>query len=191
MDKLLLLPRLTDPTTTKGTPPSKSLVVGYDGSPNSQFALDLAFCVAHQMQLASQHQVMIHVVYVTKLSASKVIQSQELLTHAQSRSDVCQSNPQSKSISHQARSTKKLHDRSLAKIDRVLWQARCLAEEWRGSFASHLRCGDLAQELENFVKEEKAALLFLGCRSASHPLVQALKETLPCPVIGIPERRSL
>jgi nucleotide-binding universal stress UspA family protein len=142
-NKLLLLPRLTTPSIPLPSN-SPSLVVGYNGSRNSQSALDLAFCVAHQMQLATQQQPRIHVVYVVQ-------------------DEYC-----------------------VEKIDRVLWQARCLAEEWRGSFSAHLRFGDLAQVLETFVREEQAALLFLGCRSARSSFVEALKTTLPCSVIGIP-----
>jgi nucleotide-binding universal stress UspA family protein len=189
MDKLLLLPRLTHPNTAIDMPPANSLVVGYDGSPNSQSALDLAFCVAHQMQLAAQQQVMIHVVYVTNLSAGKALRSHQLPGYTQTSAYQLDALPKSVTICD--RSTNKLDDRNLEEIDRVLWQARCLAEEWRGSFASHLRFGGVAQELETFVREERAALLFLGCHSANHSLVQALKDTLPCSVIGIPSNHLL
>ncbi|WAL59519.1 universal stress protein [Thermocoleostomius sinensis] len=195
MDQLLLLPRLTQPTSPTTDLPSASVVVGYDGSPRSQVALDLAFCVAHQMQLATRQQAMIHVVYVIDcLTASKASHKRRVTKRSADSarlggkskpSPVTTADRGSAALPH-CQST----GRSLEEIDRVLWQARCLAEEWRGSFTTHLRFGDLATELEAFVVEERAALLFLGCYSASHPLVQKLKFTLPCPVVGIPASTS-
>jgi nucleotide-binding universal stress UspA family protein len=194
MDQLLLLPRLTQPTNPTTDLPSASVAVGYDGSARSQVALDLAFCVAHQMQLATRQQAMIHVVYVIDcMSVAKASHKRRV----KRGSDAARLGGKSKSSQATTadRGSASLPqcqtgDRSLEEIDRVLWQARCLAEEWRGSFTTHLRFGDLATELESFVAEEKAALLFLGCYSASHPLVQKLKFTLPCPVVGIPTSTS-
>lgn len=199
MDHLLLLPRLIDSNPSKTeTPPAAALIVGYDGSANSQAALDLAFCVAHQMQLATQQQVMIHVVYVVTCEASTL--SSGKLTQAR-RTKQAKTKIKSKALRLQAKtrgdavtpcgtvtlSRSDVDNRSLEEIDRVLWQARCLAEEWRGSFTTHLRFGDIATELEAFAVEENAALLFLGCHSASHPLVQQLKGKISCSVIGIPQ----
>lgn len=190
MDQLLLLPRLTEPTRSRTEAcPSTSLVVGYDGSVNSQAALDLGFCVAHQMQLANRQQVMIHVVYVVDCHPSspkpqkprrgKRVKSKSQRKQTGEALDInCGTAILSKSGAN---------DRNLEEIDRVLWQARCLAEEWRGSFTTHLRFGNLADELATFVTEENAALLFLGCHSVTHPLVQQLKDKLPCSVIGIPQ----
>lgn len=197
MDQLLLLPRLTGSNSPKTATPSTAtaIVVGYDGSANSQAALDLAFCVAHQMQLATRQQVMIHVVYVV------ACQNQSVVKPAQKRrAKRAKSKMKSGGLRLQATGEKQAtacgtallfrsdaDNRDLEEIDRVLWQARCLAEEWRGSFTTHLRFGDLATELETFINEEQAALLFLGCHSADHPLVQQLKDKLPCSVIGIPQ----
>jgi hypothetical protein len=194
MDQLLLLPRLTQPTGMTSDLPSPSVAVGYDGSPRSQVALDLAFCVAHQMQLATRQQVMIHVVYVIGcMTASKASRRRRVTKRGQVDSARMSTKAKHKATAEHGSAALpqcQTDDRNLEEIDRVLWQARCLAEEWRGSFTTHLRFGDLATELEAFVTEEKVALLFLGCYSANHPLVQKLKFTLPCPVMGIPASRS-
>ena len=189
MDQLLLLPRLTEPTQPRTEPlPSTALVVGYDGSPNSQAALDLGFCVAHQMQLATQQQVVIHVVYVVDCNAPTVSSKKRRAKRTKTKLRRIQPGEGSVANCGTAILSKSSgNDRSLEEIDRVLWQARCLAEEWRGSFTTHLRFGNLADELTAFATEENAALLFLGCHSANHPLVLQLKDKLPCSVIGIPQ----
>ena len=47
---------------------SIKLIVGYDGSPNSHTALDIAFCIAHQTHLATNMTVNVHGVYVLEES---------------------------------------------------------------------------------------------------------------------------
>lgn len=194
IDQLLLLPKLIESNSPgAANSPATALIVGYDGSANSQAALDLAFCVAHQMQVATQQQVMIHVVYVVDCAVSvKPAQPRRTKRAAKVKSKTRRLQTKSGATPAISCGTAILshaedNDRNLEEIDRVLWQARCLAEEWRGSFTTHLRFGNLAAELETFATEENAALLFLGCHSASHPLVQQLKGKVACSVIGIPQ----
>jgi len=74
------------------------------------------------------------------------------------------------------------------KADRILWQARHLAEEWRGSLETHLRFGNLIEELRSLATQVSTTALMLGCSSAQDPLVQALGKDLPFPILGIPPK---
>lgn len=181
-----------------------NLVVGYSGSPCSQTALDLTLWIAHQTRLATGKQVTVQVVYVVEDKETKipVFCSIESVLEAE-WSD-------SRPWSYQRR-TEQLPQRQLTAVaelpevmeasapsrqlgmaevfeqaDRILWQARCLADEWRGSLKTHLRFGSVAEELERVVQEEKASLLILGCESNTHSLVQQLGKEFPCVVLGIP-----
>jgi nucleotide-binding universal stress UspA family protein len=163
---------------------SLNLVVGYDGSPDSQVALDLALLIAHQTRLATQNRVTIHVVYV--LDDVQI----ELLTKIYSSPKAVRQ-WQKKSISVATHSgTQALATKSktvlLAQADQILWQARCLADEaWKGTFVAHLRFGSLAAELEKIVETETADLLLLGCRSQDSLVIRQLSTNLPCVVLGI------
>lgn len=77
--------------------------------------------------------------------------------------------------------------RTIANADRILWQARCLASEWRGSLNAHLRIGQVAAELSAVAKELEAEVLMLGCHVARHPLVRQLASQTPCSVLGLPQ----
>ncbi len=161
-----------------------NLVVGYNGSPQSQTALDLTLWIAHQTRLATRKQVTVQVVYVVNLEDEcnlPVFDQQHSATIADSR----------KAINHQEmgnsrQSTVQRGSSAIAELpgssessqlphtcqfekfeqaDRILWQARHLANEWRGSLKTHLRFGPVARELRDVVQSESATLLVLGCHS--------------------------
>jgi nucleotide-binding universal stress UspA family protein len=77
--------------------------------------------------------------------------------------------------------------KTIANADRILWQARCLASEWRGALDAHLRVGQVATELSQVAKEMDAEVLLLGCHKANHPLVRQLADHTPCSVLGLPQ----
>ena len=73
-----------------------------------------------------------------------------------------------------------------AEADRIFQQAQYLADEWGGNLKTYVSCGSVARELRKVVEVEAAALLFLGCSSANHEVVQELGSDFPCPVLGLP-----
>jgi nucleotide-binding universal stress UspA family protein len=194
-----------------------NLVVGYDGSPRSQTALDITLWIAHQTRLATGRSVTVQVVYV--ITASE-LNDEDVLDH--SASDLSfpmrgvplqplhevldraeQPNSDYASVEyaglrHTACGVSELirpepttfgvanqQQQQFENADRILWQARHLADEWRGSLKTHLRFGTVAEELCQVAIEESATVLLIGCESADHPMVRALA-TAPCPVLGIP-----
>jgi nucleotide-binding universal stress UspA family protein len=173
---------------------SINLIVGYDASPNSHTALDIAFCIAHQTHLATNTQVTVQAVYVVenKLNhgysnnfnlfadqpllecpTTNITHSNTLLVEQPKLQDLTRYLPStSTALFHQA--------------DKILWQAKSLAEEWQGSFKSHLRWGNVGTEFRKIVESEAADILFLGCQSIHHPLIHMLGHNFPCAVVGIP-----
>lgn len=187
---------------------SVNLVVGYNSSPSSQTALDLTLWIAHQTRLATQKQVTVQVVYVldenqtTNLDSCLNADSNDQLIFqlplpklymsagvvpvvTQSKQKVIPACQQMMLVNHSYFRAVS-HHTQFEQADRILWQARSLAEEWRGSFKAHLRFGDVAEELRKVVEVESATLLFLGCNSVNHPIVQKLNTNFPCSVLGIP-----
>lgn len=73
------------------------------------------------------------------------------------------------------------------KADYILWQARHLADEWRGSLETHLRFGSVAEELTAVARNVSTTALVLGCTSTNHWVVQELGHNLPFSVLGIPQ----
>ena len=173
-----------------------TLVVGYSGSLRSQAALDLTLCLAHQTRLATGKPVTVQVVYVVEedeaeaplyapaTSASVASSVAEPLGRRnRARTSVLAMPATRKTVTQEA------HDRAsqFEQADRILWQARCLADEWRGSLKTHLRFGSVAEQLAQVVEAEKASLLILGCESCRLPLIhQIVRQNLSCTVLGIP-----
>jgi len=169
-----------------------TLVVGYSGSLLSQAALDLTLCLAHQTRLATGKPVTVQVVYVVEEEAEAPLYAPAALVSAVSepvgrrnrtRTSVLAMPVSRKTVTQEA------HDRAsqFEQADRILWQARCLADEWRGSLKTHLRFGSVAEQLAQVVEAEKASLLILGCESCRLPLIhQIVRQNLSCTVLGIP-----
>jgi nucleotide-binding universal stress UspA family protein len=195
VEQMVLIPEPKKTCSTNiQTPKSVNLIVGYNGSPNSHTALDLAFWIAHQTRLATNLQVTVQAVYVVEPNQShqywdKVNWATYLPPLELPVIDVFQSatpvltQPKLKEISQ---NLQKQTVTPLEQADKILWQARSLAEEWQGSFKSHLRFGNVATELTKVVELEAADVLFLGCRSIHHPIIQALGFNFPCAILGIP-----
>ena len=169
-----------------------TLVVGYSGSLRSQAALDLTLCLAHQTRLATGKPVTVQVVYVVEEEAEAPLYAHAVLAPAVSepvgrrnrtRTSVLAMPASRKTVTQEA------HDRAsqFEQADRILWQARCLADEWRGSLKTHLRFGSVAEQLAQVVESENASLLILGCESCRLPLIhQIVRQNLPCTILGIP-----
>lgn len=164
---------------------SLNLVVGYNGSPDSQAALDLALLIAHQTRLATQNQVTIHVVYVLDdvqiELLTKVSSSSKAFRRGQKKSVPVTTLPGTQALATNSKTV------LLAQADEILWQARCLAEAWKGTFVAHLRFGSLAPELKNIVETETADILLLGCHSQNSLVIRQLDPSLSCAILGIPE----
>ncbi|HEY9807534.1 MAG TPA: hypothetical protein V6D04_13265 [Candidatus Obscuribacterales bacterium] len=192
-----------------------NLVVGYNSSPKSQTALDLTLWIAHQTRLATRRQVTVQVVYVinptncldsiptttdfrqvrtSKKSAANrsaqlpTLEAQMSLytAPAQTGAIATLDEPVLEDAGLPFGNYSDCQSQQFEQADRILWQARCLANEWRGSLKTHLRFGQVAQELRSVAKEESAVLLWLGCDSPKNPIVRSLSANSPCPVLGVP-----
>jgi hypothetical protein len=219
IEQMVLLPEPAS-AASKWSSSTKSvnLVVGYNASPRSQTALDLTMWIAHQTRLVTQKQVTVQVVYVVdeqqgiqcpdtfipdNFSHSSVSREpsdflKALPSKKSAKSVLQQPKPQVLAVASKKKSVKRRRTKLASaqsewfeQADRILWQARCLAEEWRGSFKAHLRFGNVATELKEVVESEAATLLFLGCNSINHPIVQNLGSNFPCSVLGIPNGLSV
>lgn len=160
---------------------SINLMVGYTGSPCSQTALDLTFWMAHQTRLATQKQVTVHVIYVVDEAATLT-----KTPRATSKGNGARQLLHASKTERSSTATLTRSETPFEQADRILWQARCLAEEWRGSLNTHLRIGNCAEELKQVAIAESADVLVLGCRSVRHPLILQWAEGFPCAVLGIP-----
>ncbi|NJP08204.1 MAG: universal stress protein [Leptolyngbyaceae cyanobacterium RU_5_1] len=219
--QMVLLSKSRSPYSTSSSE-NISLVVGYNGSPCSQTALDLTLWIAHQTRLATRKSVTVQVVYVidlTEVRATSQCQNRQFgftlpfldtAIDLDSRAGIHPLEELSEPVKQIAcgsasgrtgagwlvaelpeptQSTYRSPNWQLQQFeqaDQILWQARHLANEWRGSLKTHLRFGSIAEELCAVAEAESATVLLLGCRSADHPLVRSLESTISCPVLGIP-----
>lgn len=216
-EEMVLVPASKQTISPKEKPAkSVNFIVGYNSSPKSQIALDITLWIAHQTRLVTTEEVTVQVVYVLdetqgsycedmcNFAEGNLSASQRKLSGAKTSSVFNCAAPAialpAAKIESVSPATSWLDPLYLQAIfcqndryetaDRLLWQARCLAEEWRGLFKAHLRIGPVAAELRNVVELESANLLFLGCNSANHPLVKQLGKNFPCSVLGIPSALS-
>jgi len=192
------------PATSSETRSTKeiNLLVGYNGSPRSQTALDLTLWIAHQTRLATGKQVVVQVVYVVPLE-EKCQPFSSLPAHLvgdQGGNEALYPSAIGRGYRHAetrnraygavaelpVRATAACQLNQFDQADLILWQARHMADEWRGSLKTHLRFGSVAAELRCVAQAESAALLLLGCESAVHPLVEQLGSGFPYAILGIP-----
>ena len=217
IEEMILLPEPKTPVS-QATKSNKFLnfVVGYNGSPNSHAALDIALLIAHQTRLAASKKVTVQVVYILDENQSSNAPPEKIrngslnlmalefsLASASRFASPVLSQPKLEGVRARLATpalkplpTKSLESfsveatfcqtNSFARAEHILWQARCLVQEWRESFNAHLRFGSLATQLREVVELEAADLLFLGCHSVTHPIVRKLGKKFPCPVLGIP-----
>nr|WP_242045928.1 universal stress protein [Leptolyngbya sp. FACHB-16] len=191
-----------------------NVLIGYNGSANSQIALDMALWIAHQTRLASQTRVLVHVVYIVDRrkqpprenpvdlggrsawpyprtsTRTDLVHASGLPVFSSGRrsTDVLASQAAQSCLTVCQVEPIPAPENLLDQADCILWQARCLAEEWRGSLEAHLRFGSYPDELLNVAREIDANLIVVGCSSPEHELVRQLAPLSPCPIWGIPHQ---
>lgn len=208
VEQMILLPGKKPSVLPTTKSDSLTFVVAYNGSPSSHTALDITLLIAHQTRLATNKQVTVKIAYVIdgeansklkhfpknytisgnswKFSTASVLKS---VTTELVKPKIKALATSDRQISTKSRPVKTTCSRNsiFEKADHILWQARYLIEEWGDAFIAHLRIGCLVEELTKVVESEATDLLFLGCQSANHPIVQKLGVNFPCPVVGIPD----
>jgi nucleotide-binding universal stress UspA family protein len=212
-DLLLLLPSSNLTTADRIAEPACltdsdtiNIVVGYSGSQNSQIALDLTLLIAYQTRLATRKRVVVQTVYVLEgiYHTQKQVFSAAVSSSSNSIAASRRGNewgaaattailPERRSRRHTVNcvDARAAQLQCFEEADQVLWQARTFATEWRGSLNTHLRFGSPAAELNAVAQQEHADVIVLGCQSAEHPLIEQLKISAYCPVIGIPASPDL
>jgi len=219
-EEMVLLPEPKVPLAnkSKSTKAAKSInfIVGYNSSAKSQIALDTTLWIAHQTRLVTTREVTVQVVYVLDeqpntcgentcslggqnpwVANPKQSDREETSALNCTESAIALPSAEIQSVSQRTTWIDPPYFRAIfcqnnqyEVADKLLWQARCLAEEWRGLFKAHLRIGQVATELRNVAELESANLLFMGCNSGKHPLIRELGKNFPCCVLGIPAALS-
>jgi hypothetical protein len=161
-----------------------NLVVAYNGSAKSNTALDLTLWIAHQTRLVTQKLVTVNVVHVIETNElSQNLHSDKFVNFKNSyKSKTSPQLLQQTLCTNNATSTL-IKPTSQA----ILQQAQYLAAEWSDSLELHLQFGSLSQILLDLIEKKTAVLLFVGCDSVNHSLIQQLGENFPCPVLGVPQ----
>ena len=218
-EEMVLVPEKTLPVSKKSKSPKQAktinFIVGYNSSSQSQIALDITLWMAHQTRLVTTKEVTVQVVYVIeespktyredtcKLAVANALAAQQKVSDLEETFALNSAVPalalptEIPSVSQQKNWIEPDYFPAICDqnneyevADKLLWQARCLAEEWRGLFKAHLRIGRVATELRKVVELESANLLFLGCGAGNHRLVRELGSNFPCCVLGIPSALS-
>ncbi len=187
IEQMVLLPEPKKPFSKKPQQvKAVNLIVAYDASPNSHTALDIAFWIAHQTRLATNAEVTVQAVYVLEDNSKSQYPNVLSLPIQQAPFEyqICEISKSATQVLTQPQLQTVVTP--LQQADIILWQARSLAEEWQGCFKSHLRFGCISTELKKVVESEAADILFLGCNSVNHPMIEALGSNFPCAVLGIP-----
>jgi hypothetical protein len=183
-----------------------NIVVGYNGSPRSQAALELTLLVAYQTRLATRKRVIVQTVYVLEgiyhpqkpflsMAAGSAVSSRRDLEWGAATATVLDPRTDKSALALSRRHTVNCVDVRAAQLqyfeeaDQVLWKARTFATEWRGSLNTHLRFGSPAAELSRVSQQEDASIMIVGCHSSEHNLIRQLKDSCPCPVLGIPTEK--
>jgi nucleotide-binding universal stress UspA family protein len=193
--EILLLPLQTHHTSSQDSSSQDpiNLLVGYSNSQGSQLALDLTLFIALQTRLVVSRPVTVQVVYVVEEPNTPA--SNPWIAAKRQRSDFKAGDFKAGDFGNAAvmdRPTRAMARANQDKAkqfeiaDSILWQARCLADEWRGSLKTHLRFGDLATELTQVAQAEDATMLILGCQTPQDYLVRRLGAHFPCPILGVP-----
>ncbi|HEY9693695.1 MAG TPA: hypothetical protein V6D15_15935 [Oculatellaceae cyanobacterium] len=184
--EMVLLPGASAISNDEQVGEAINLVVGYNGSAKSNTALDLTLWIAHQTRLVTQKAVTVHVVYVVETSQiNQPFDSGDLLINLRNLPNFETYAP----LLRQPEFQKSNATLELIKptASSVLQQAQYLADEWKDCLELHLQFGSISHALFNLVTQKAAVLLFVGCNSINHPLIQQLEKDCPCPVLGVPQ----
>ncbi|NJM63050.1 MAG: universal stress protein [Oscillatoriales cyanobacterium RU_3_3] len=206
-EEMVLLPEPKTRISRKSeSAKSVNLIVGYSGSANSQIALDITLWIAHQTRLVTTQEVTVP----SRLTSSMILAilreiigsiGQTAMSDLDAAPIFNCAAPAMALLAEKQQVSQRANwlDRPYLQAifgrnneyeiaDKVLWEARCLAEEWRGLLKAHLRIGRVAAEMRKVVELETANVLFLGCSSASDSLICELGNNFPCCALGIPSR---
>jgi nucleotide-binding universal stress UspA family protein len=188
--EILLLPLQPHHTSSQDASSQDPInfLVGYSNSHGSQLALDLTLFIALQTRLVVSRPVTVQVVYVVEEPNTPA--SNPWIAAKRQRSDFKAGDFGNAAVMDRPTRAMARANQDKAKqfeiADSILWQARCLADEWRGSLKTHLRFGDLATELTQVAQAEDATMLILGCQTPQDYLVRRLGAHFPCPILGVP-----